>query len=182
MPALGRRCSRARRSASARAPAASARRRPRRRSRCGLAARGTKRRRADDRSGASAWPTRSGSRSSATTRARVDPSASPAGASRSTGELWAMMLDAKRPSTSWSSATRPDEESRDRILDNRIYQQISSAARRLAGVHGDGEALRAARLGGEFDLLVLDTPPTPQRARLPRRPATGSPSSSRAAR
>ncbi len=33
-------------------------------------------------------------------------------------------------------------------------------ARRLAGVHGDGEAVRDPRRPGRFDVLVLDTPPS----------------------
>ena len=70
-----------------------------------------------------------------------------------------MMLDAKATFDELVARHAPDDETRDRILGNRIYQQLSSAAGRLTGVHGDGEALRA-RTGGRYDLLVLDTPPS----------------------
>ena len=43
------------------------------------------------------------------------------------GELWAMMLDAKATFDELIARQAPDEESRDRVLNNRIYQQISSA-------------------------------------------------------
>ena len=60
------------------------------------------------------------------------------------GELWAMMLDAKRTFDELIEWHAPDERTRDAVLSNRIYQELSNARRRLAGVHGDGEALRAA--------------------------------------
>src|SRR5687767_5273184 len=46
------------------------------------------------------------------------------------GELWAMMLDAKATFDEVISRHAPDAETRDRILDNRIYKQLSNA---LAG-------------------------------------------------
>ena len=75
------------------------------------------------------------------------------------GELWAMMLDAKATFDELVARQAPDEESRDRVLDNRIYQQISSA---LAGSqeYMAMEKLFELHTEGEFDLLVLDTPPT----------------------
>ena len=68
----------------------------------------------------------------------------------------------------------PDAETRDRILDNRIYQQISDA---LAGSQEYMAMEKLFELHAEdrYDLLVLDTPPTPQRARLPRRAAPPDP-------
>jgi anion-transporting ArsA/GET3 family ATPase len=75
------------------------------------------------------------------------------------GELWAMMLDAKATFDELVARQAPDEESRDRVLGNRIYQQISSA---LAGSqeYMAMEKLFELHSEGRFDLLVLDTPPT----------------------
>jgi anion-transporting ArsA/GET3 family ATPase len=75
------------------------------------------------------------------------------------GELWAMMLDAKATFDELVARQAPDEESRDRVLGNRIYQQISSA---LAGSqeYMAMEKLFELHTEGRFDLLVLDTPPT----------------------
>src|SRR5204863_5547885 len=39
------------------------------------------------------------------------------------GELWAMMLDAKRTFDDLVERHAPDEQTRDRILQNRIYQE-----------------------------------------------------------
>lgn len=76
-----------------------------------------------------------------------------------TGQLWALMLDSKR---TWDdSVTRyaADERQAERILDNHYYQQISSA------VTGSQEFMAMEKLyqlhaSGNYDLLVLDTPPT----------------------
>ncbi len=75
------------------------------------------------------------------------------------GELWAMMLDAKATFDELVARQAPDEESRDRVLENRIYQQISNA---LAGSqeYMAMEKLFELHTEGRFDLLVLDTPPT----------------------
>jgi anion-transporting ArsA/GET3 family ATPase len=76
-----------------------------------------------------------------------------------TGELWAMMLDAKATFDELVARHAEDEESRDRVLENRIYQQISNA---LAGSqeYMAMEKLFELHSEGRFDLLVLDTPPT----------------------
>jgi anion-transporting ArsA/GET3 family ATPase len=70
-----------------------------------------------------------------------------------------MMLDAKATFDELIARQAPDEESRDRVLNNRIYQQISSA---LAGSqeYMAMEKLFELHSEGQFDLLVLDTPPT----------------------
>ena len=75
------------------------------------------------------------------------------------GELWAMMLDAKATFDELVARQAPDEESRDRVLNNRIYQQISNA---LAGSqeYMAMEKLFELHTEGRFDLLVLDTPPS----------------------
>ena len=43
------------------------------------------------------------------------------------GELWAMMLDAKRTFDEVIERLAPDETTRDEILANRIYQELSNA-------------------------------------------------------
>ncbi len=43
------------------------------------------------------------------------------------GELWAMMLDAKRTFDELIERHAPDEETRDRVLSNRIYKEVSNA-------------------------------------------------------
>ena len=90
---------------------------------------------------------------------RVDPALFEQHGVQMEGELWAMMLDAKATFDELVARQAPDEESRDRVLENRIYQQISSA---LAGSqeYMAMEKLFELHTEGEFDLLVLDTPPT----------------------
>ena len=75
------------------------------------------------------------------------------------GELWAMMLDAKRTFDELIELLAPDERTRDEVLSNRIYQQLSGA------VAGSQEFTAVAKLyeldkSGRFDVLVLDTPPS----------------------
>src|SRR3712207_4520800 len=75
------------------------------------------------------------------------------------GELWAMMLDAKRTFDELIDRLAPDEKTRDEVLANRIYQELSSA------VAGSQEFTAIAKLydldrSGRFDVLVLDTPPS----------------------
>src|SRR3954447_4295484 len=74
------------------------------------------------------------------------------------GELWAMMLDAKRTFDQLIEHLAPDEQTRDEVLGNRIYQQLSTA------VAGSQEFTAIAKLyeldeEGAWDVLVLDTPP-----------------------
>src|SRR6188472_4308680 len=75
------------------------------------------------------------------------------------GELWAMMLDAKRTFDQLIEHLAPDEKTRDEVFANRIYQQLSSA------VAGSQEFTAIAKLyeldqDSRYDLLVLDTPPS----------------------
>lgn len=91
---------------------------------------------------------------------RVDPELfAAAGVETGGGELWAMMLDAKATFDEVVTAHAPDESSRRRILDNRIYKQISGA---LAGSqeYMAMEKLYELHETGDYDLLVLDTPPS----------------------
>jgi anion-transporting ArsA/GET3 family ATPase len=75
------------------------------------------------------------------------------------GELWAMMLDPKRTFDELIARLAPDDRSREEVLANRIYQQLSGA------VAGSQEFTAIAKLyeldrSGDFDVLVLDTPPS----------------------
>jgi anion-transporting ArsA/GET3 family ATPase len=80
-------------------------------------------------------------------------------APRIKGELWAMMLDAKRTFDDIVDWHAPDERTRDAVLSNPIYQELSKA------VAGSQEYMAMEKLHqlhqqGRYDLLVLDTPPT----------------------
>ncbi len=75
------------------------------------------------------------------------------------GELWAMMLDAKATFDGLIARLAPDAKTRDEILGNRIYKELSGA------VAGSQEFTAVARVydlhrEGGFDVLVLDTPPS----------------------
>jgi anion-transporting ArsA/GET3 family ATPase len=91
---------------------------------------------------------------------RVDPKLfGEAGIEMEGGELWAMMLDAKATFDELVRRHAPDAETRDRILSNRIYQQLSAA---LAGSQEYMAMEKLFELHAEdrYDLLVLDTPPS----------------------
>lgn len=75
------------------------------------------------------------------------------------GELWAAMLDTKQ---SWDDLVRrhaPDERTREAILANSIYQNISG---RFVQSHDyiAMERLYEIHSSGTYDLIVVDTPPT----------------------
>src|SRR5436190_9006835 len=75
------------------------------------------------------------------------------------GELWAMMLDAKRTFDELIDRLAPDRGTRDDVLGNRIYQQLSTA------VAGSQEFTAVAKLydlvrSERYDVVVLDTPPS----------------------
>ena len=91
---------------------------------------------------------------------QVDPAMfSELGIDTAGGELWAMMLDSKQTFDDVVRTHAPDEETRERILTNRIYQQLSSA---LAGSQEfmAMEKLFEIHAEDRYDLLVLDTPPS----------------------
>ena len=134
----------------------------------GLAARGQRVAVRDDRPGASAWRPRSGLELLDNEPRLVDPSRFAGHGVEMQGELWAMMLDAKRTFDDLIERLSPDAKTRDEVLSNRIYQELSGA------VAGSQEFTAIAKLyeldrEGGFDVLVLDTPPVAQRAGLPRR-------------
>ncbi len=75
------------------------------------------------------------------------------------GELWAMMLDPKATFDGLIAKLAPDASTRDDVLGNRIYAQLSSA------IAGSQEFSAVAKLfeldrDGGYDAIVLDTPPS----------------------
>ena len=78
---------------------------------------------------------------------------------RARGELWAAMLDTK---AGWDELIRrhaPDDATRDAVLANPLYQNITSRF-----VHSHEylamEKLHELHAAGEFDLVIVDTPPS----------------------
>jgi anion-transporting ArsA/GET3 family ATPase len=89
---------------------------------------------------------------------RVDPELL-TGAGKVDGELWAMMLDPKRTFDELIERVAPSAERAEEIKLNRVYRELSTA------VSGSQEFTAIAKLydldrSGDFDLLVLDTPPS----------------------
>ncbi len=89
---------------------------------------------------------------------RVEP-ARLAGGIEIKGELWAMMLDPKRTFDELIDRISADPARAEEIKANRIYRELSTA------VSGSQEFTAVAKLyelarDGDFDLLVLDTPPS----------------------
>lgn len=75
------------------------------------------------------------------------------------GELWAMMLDPKRTFDELIERVAPTPARAEEIKANRVYRELSTA------VSGSQEFTAIAKLyelerDDEFDLLVLDTPPS----------------------
>jgi anion-transporting ArsA/GET3 family ATPase len=93
------------------------------------------------------------------TEHRVPDEAFRAAGIKPRGQLWAAMLDTKE---SWDALIRrhaPDKRTRDEILANPLYQNISGrfvqshdyiAMERLYEIHSESD----------YDLIVVDTPPT----------------------
>jgi anion-transporting ArsA/GET3 family ATPase len=75
------------------------------------------------------------------------------------GALSAMMLDTKRTFDGLVEKYSSNEEARNRILNNQIYQYVASS---LAGTqeYMAMEKLHEVRKDPKWDLVVLDTPPT----------------------
>jgi anion-transporting ArsA/GET3 family ATPase len=90
---------------------------------------------------------------------RVPEEAFAAAGLRPRGQLFAMMLDVKRTWDDLVTRHAPTAERRDRILRNRLYQQMSAA---LAGSqeYMATEKLYELATSRDYDLIVLDTPPT----------------------
>ena len=90
---------------------------------------------------------------------RVDPARFGEQGIEMRGELSALMLDSKRTFDALIDKVAPTEKARDDVLNNRIYKELSNA------VAGSQEFTAIAKLydltqSGEWDLVVLDTPPS----------------------
>jgi len=79
----------------------------------------------------------------------------------SSGSLYAGLLDAKLTFDRLVSRYAPDGRSRRRILENRYYQHLAGG---LAGIleYMAVERLFEVSSSGDFDRIILDTPPTRQ--------------------
>ena len=90
---------------------------------------------------------------------RIDPGLLAAQGMRVAGELWAMMLDAKRTFDEIVTRLEPDEERLAAILSNPVYRELSTA---VAGSHEMSAIAKLYELYEEhdFDTIVLDTPPS----------------------
>jgi anion-transporting ArsA/GET3 family ATPase len=90
---------------------------------------------------------------------QIDPSLLAAQGVKAPGELWAMALDVKRTFDEIIARLSPDTRSRDEILDNPVYRELSSA---ISGVQELGAVTKLYELYSEydFDVIVLDTPPS----------------------
>jgi anion-transporting ArsA/GET3 family ATPase len=90
---------------------------------------------------------------------QIDPARLEAAGLQIKGELWAMMLDPKRTFDELIERVAPTPKRAEEIKVNRVYKELSTA------VSGSQEFTAVAKLHdldqqGEFDLLVLDTPPS----------------------
>ncbi|HUY63046.1 MAG TPA: ArsA-related P-loop ATPase [Acidimicrobiales bacterium] len=90
---------------------------------------------------------------------QVPPEAFAAAGVKPAGELWAAMLDTKESWDALIATHAPDARTRDEILANPLYRNISGrfvqshdyiAMERLFEIHATGN----------YDLIVVDTPPT----------------------
>ncbi len=90
---------------------------------------------------------------------RVPPEAFAAAGIEPRGELWAAMLDTKQSWDDLVARHAPDPRTRDAILANSLYQNISG---RFVQSHDyiAMERLYEIHQSGEYDLIVVDTPPT----------------------
>jgi anion-transporting ArsA/GET3 family ATPase len=90
---------------------------------------------------------------------RIAPEMFSAAGIEVTGELWAMMLDAKRTLDEIVARLAPDDHARDEILANPVYRELSTA---VAGSHELSAIAKLYELYEErdFDVIVLDTPPS----------------------
>ncbi|MDP8223779.1 MAG: ArsA-related P-loop ATPase [Candidatus Lernaella stagnicola] len=75
------------------------------------------------------------------------------------GELWGMMLDVKRTFDELIKRIAPTDDAAERILENHYYQNLSDA---LAGSqeYMAMEKLHEVQAERDYDLIVVDTPPT----------------------
>lgn len=93
------------------------------------------------------------------TPARIDPSAFAEAGVKVRGELWVAMLDTKAGWDELITRHAPDAEIRDAVLANPLYENITSRF-----VHSHEylamEQLHDLHARGDFDLVIVDTPPS----------------------
>ncbi len=79
--------------------------------------------------------------------------------SSGSGELWMAMLDARQEWDRLIERHAPDQQTRDAVMRNHLYDNIT---RRFAHSHEYAamERLHQLQTSGEWDLIVLDTPPS----------------------
>jgi anion-transporting ArsA/GET3 family ATPase len=75
------------------------------------------------------------------------------------GQLWAMMLDMKQSFDLLVNRYAPNADTKSKILKNKLYQYFSTS---LAGTqeYAAAEKLYDIYTSGNYDVIVLDTPPT----------------------
>jgi anion-transporting ArsA/GET3 family ATPase len=91
--------------------------------------------------------------------ARIGPEQFAAAGLETKGDLWAMTLDLRRTWDDLITRHAPSAEKRERILNNRLYRQVST---QLAGSleYMAMEKVYELDRARSYDLVVLDTPPT----------------------
>jgi anion-transporting ArsA/GET3 family ATPase len=90
---------------------------------------------------------------------RIEPALFAAQGVPMEGELWAMMLDAKRTFDDLIARLASDDRAREEILANPVYRELSTA---VSGSHELSAIAKLYELHEEhdFDTIVLDTPPS----------------------
>jgi anion-transporting ArsA/GET3 family ATPase len=93
------------------------------------------------------------------TETRIPPEIFSAAGLKPKAELWGMMLDVKRTFDELIHRIAPTDEAAERILENHYYQNLSDA---LAGSqeYMAMEKLYEVQAERDYDLIVVDTPPT----------------------
>ena len=93
------------------------------------------------------------------TPVRIDPAEFAAAGVKVRGEVWVAMLDTKAGWDELITRHAPDPETRDAVLANPLYENITSRF-----VHSHEylamEQLHDLHARGDFDLVIVDTPPS----------------------
>jgi anion-transporting ArsA/GET3 family ATPase len=93
------------------------------------------------------------------TPVQIDPGAFAASGVKLRGEVWVAMLDTKAGWDELITRQAPDAATRDAVLANPLYENIT---RRFVHSHEylAMEQLHDLHASGEFDLVIVDTPPS----------------------
>jgi len=93
------------------------------------------------------------------TPVQIDPDAFAASGVKLRGEVWVAMLDTKAGWDELITRQAPDAATRDAVLANPLYENIT---RRFVHSHEylAMEQLHDLHASGEFDLVIVDTPPS----------------------